>query len=308
MFSMTTTVTIRNDFCQTSCRRYSAGRGRGAFTVLELLVVIAIVGILASLVLPALSKAKAKGQSTFCSNNLRQLGIALQVFADDHEDVLPYNMGTDGIRKTVQSKQYLNWANNVMSWELDSDNTNTALLSAGGLGPYLSGVTSVFRCPADHVLSQVQKEAGWDSRVRSVSMNAMLGNAGEFLAGSVNTNNPGYRQFFRMSDVPQPSQIFAFVEEHPDSINDGYFINRFYHYEWIDLPASYHNGGANFVFADGHAEFQRWRNARTMPPAFPDAAQLPKDIPYAEREDFYWVLSHTSILEPGRKRYTRNSY
>jgi len=305
---MTTPFTIRKDFCQESCPRHSAGRGRGAFTLLELLVVIAIVAILASLVLPALSKAKAKGQSTFCSNNLRQLGIALQVYADDHDDVLPYNMGTDGTRKTVQSKRYLNWANNVMSWELDSDNTNSALLSAGGLGPYLSGATSVFRCPADHVLSQVQKEAGWDSRVRSVSMNAMLGNAGEFLAGTVNTNNPGYRQFFRMSDVPQPSQIFAFVEEHPDSINDGYFINRFYYYEWIDLPASYHNGGANFVFADGHAEFQRWRNASTMPPAFPDAAQLPKDIPYAERADFYWVLSHTSIVEPGRGSYTRKSY
>ena len=307
---MMTPVATRRDFRPelSPWRRVASGSGAGAFTLIKLLVVIAIVEVLASLVLPALSKAKARGQSAFCSNNLRQLGIALQIYADDHDDVLPYNMGTDGIHKTVQSKQYLNWVNNVMSWELDSDNTNNALLSAGGLGPYLSGSTSIFRCPADNALSQAQLEAGWSGRVRSVSMNAMLGNAGEFLDGSVNTNNPGYRQFFRMSDVPQPSQIFAFVEEHPDSINDGYFINRFYYYEWIDLPASHHNGGANFVFADGHAEFQRWRHASTMPPARPDAAQLPLDVPYAERDDFYWVLSRTSVVEPGRQTYSRGSY
>jgi prepilin-type processing-associated H-X9-DG protein len=155
----------------------------------------------------------------------------------------------------------------------------------------------VYRCPADNVLSEAQKQAGWSERVRSISMNAMLGNAGEFLAEGVNTNNPGYVQFFRLSDVPQPSRIFAFLEEHPDSINDGYFINRFDYDEWIDLPASYHIGGANFAFADGHAEFHRWRSASTMPPALPDAAKLPLEVPETEGADFYWVLSRMSVLK-----------
>ena len=270
---------------------------RKAFTLVELLVVIAIIAILASLALPPLARAKARGQSTYCLNNLRQFGLALHLYAGDHEDDLPYNMGTQGIRQTVASGQFLNWVNNVMSWELDADNTNTVLLTTSGLGPYFSGVTSVYRCPSDNALSAVQREAGWTARVRSVSMNAMLGNAGEFLAGGVNTNNPGYRQFFRLADVPNPAQIFAFVEEHPDSINDGYFINRFNYYEWIDLPASSHNGGANFAFADGHSEFRRWRNASTMPPARPDAAGLPMDLLENERADFYWVLYRMSVIK-----------
>jgi prepilin-type N-terminal cleavage/methylation domain-containing protein/prepilin-type processing-associated H-X9-DG protein len=276
------------------------GRGNclSGFTVVELLVVIAIIAILATLVLPALHRAKARGRGTECMNNLRQFGLALQMYADDHDDSLPYNMGSEGIRATVAGEKYLNWVNDVMSWELDSDNTNTALLTIGGLGPYFSGVASVFRCPEDNVVSDVQRGAGWSSRVRSISMNAMLGNAGEFLADGVNTNNPTYKQFFKMSDVPDPSRIFAFVEEHPDSINDGYFINRFNYYEWIDLPASYHNGGGYFTFTDGHSEIRYWRQASTMPPPRPDAAKLPKDLPQGDRADLYWVLSRTSVAAP----------
>lgn len=271
---------------------------RRAFTLVELLVVIGVMGILAGILLPALARAKSRGNSAYCLNNLRQFGLALQMYAGDHDDALPYNMGTEGIRRTVAAGEYLNWVNNVMSWELDADNTNSTLVSRGGLGPYFSGVTSIYRCPSDNVVSAVQRSAGWSERVRSYSMNAMLGNAGEFLAGAVNTNNPAYRQFFKMSDIPEPSRIFAFVEEHPDSINDGYFINRFYSEEWMDLPASYHNGGANFSFADGHSEFRAWKFASTMPAALPDAAQLPRAVPDAEQGDLYWVLRRTSVYQP----------
>jgi prepilin-type N-terminal cleavage/methylation domain-containing protein/prepilin-type processing-associated H-X9-DG protein len=267
----------------------------GGFTLIELLVAIAVIGILASIILPALSGAKEKGRGVVCLSNLRQVAFALHIYANDHDDELPFNMGADGTRRTVQEEKYQNWVNNVMTWELDSDNTNTFLLTAGGLGPYLHHGPSVFRCPSDNVLSRVQRDAGWYHRVRSISMNAMLGNAGEFLNGTVNTNNPGYQQYFRMCQVLNPDDIFAFVEEHPDSINDGYFINRFGSYEWTDLPASYHGSVGNFSFVDGHAEGHRWRNGQTMAAARPDAAQLPLSVPKGQRADWYWVLYRSTV-------------
>ena len=271
-------------------------QAKTAFTLIELLVVVAVVGILASILLPALGGAKEKGRAILCLSNLRQVGLALHLYAGDHDDELPFNMGADGIRRTVRDETYLNWVNNVMTWELDPDNTNKFLLTAGGLGPYLQHAPSVFRCPTDWTVSRVQRNAGWDYRVRSISMNAMLGNAGEFLSGNVNTNNPGYQQFFRVSQVRKPEDIFAFVEEHPDSINDGYFINRFSTYEWNDLPASYHGRVGNFSFVDGHAEAHRWRNGRTMAAARPDAARLPLSVPQGERADWYWVLYRSTTI------------
>lgn len=283
--------------------RFVGVRAGEGFTLIEMLVVIAIIAILATLALPPLARAKARGQATYCMNNLRQFGMTLHMYAGDHDDVLPYNMGWGGIKQTVAAGKYLNWVNNVMDWNTDPDNTNTFLLMVGGLGPYFSGSHSVFRCPSDYVLDPEQQALGWSERVRSVSMNAMLGNAGEFLTGTINTNNPGYKQFFRMSDVPEPSRIFAFVEEHPDSIDDGYFLNKFYSYQWNDLPASYHNGGANFTFVDGHAEFRSWRNSRTKPPNQPDRSKLPFTVEPHEAADLYWVLSRTSVAQPSLGRY-----
>ena len=126
-------------------------------------------------------------------------------------------------------------------------------------------------------------------------MNAMVGNAGQFLAEGANVNNPDYQQFLKLGQIPQPSRIFVLTEEHPDSINDAYFLNRPDSMQWVDLPASYHNGAANLAFADGHVESHRWRFASTKPGAHPDTAHLPRYVPAAERADFEWLMERTTI-------------
>jgi prepilin-type processing-associated H-X9-DG protein len=190
--------------------------------------------------------------------------------------LLPHNFGVADTKRTIAEGSFLNWVNNVMTWELDPDNTNQLWLARGGLGTYLGdSATSIYRCPGDRALSEIQRRAGWTGRVRSISMNAMIGDAGEFSRDGSNLNNPAYRQFFKLTHIPHHAQIFALIEEHPDSINDGYFLNRFADNEWLDLPASHHAATANISFADGHVVARRWIHPSTRPPPKPDAAGLP---------------------------------
>jgi prepilin-type N-terminal cleavage/methylation domain-containing protein/prepilin-type processing-associated H-X9-DG protein len=280
-----------------------ATRGKEGFTLVELLVVIAIIVILAGLLLPALGSAKVKAKSISCLNNERQLALACQVYADEANDRFPYNLGVAEIRQTVAQNSFINWSSTIMDWEVQnpgntgtSDNTNVTLLTKGGIGPYTGKAPGIYRCPSDNVLSDLQARAGWERRVRSISMNAMVGDAGVFSLGGANTNNPDYKQFFKVSQVPKPAQIFVFIEEHPDSINDGYFLNKPDSLSWFDLPASYHNGGVNLSFTDGHSEQHHWQFASTKKPARPDGAHpLPFAMPAAERGDFLWLMRRTTI-------------
>jgi prepilin-type N-terminal cleavage/methylation domain-containing protein/prepilin-type processing-associated H-X9-DG protein len=282
-------------------------KNRHAFTLLELLVVIAIIAIIAALLLPALGKARERGLAMVCLNNTKQLTLGWQLYADDHNGTLPYNIGMSGSPETSYRTDQ-NWVNNVMSWDLSSDNTNTATITKSALGVYLNRSYTIYHCPSDRVLSPTQIAAGWDARIRSYSMNALIGNAGGFSTNGVNVNAPHYKQFFKESQIPRPADIFVFLDEHPDSIDDGYFVNKetissgvysssaALYPSWTDLPASFHNRSASFSFADGHASLHHWLGNRTVQPPISFSTALPM-IVYSGSDltDFQWVMDHMSV-------------
>jgi len=284
--------------CVDRCKRWNRSEP-GGFTLLELLVTIGVISILAALLLPALSQAQHRAASLVCLNNNRQLALGWLLYATDHNGRLPYNVGGAGTDRGVGARDRLNWADGILDWEvLNSDNTNTTLLTRSGIGPYVGGSAALYRCPSDRVLSDQQRQAGWRTRARSYSMNAMMGNAGEASKTGVNVNNPAYVQFFKVELIPEPVRLFVLLDEHPDSINDGYFLNRGDQLEWIDLPGSFHGGAASFSMADGHSELHRWSEATTRQPARAYAVVLPLEVEDYERADWRWVLSHMSVYQP----------
>ncbi len=189
------------------------------------------------------------------------------------------------------------------------------------LAIYIASTPVVFKCPSDPRFGYY---GGPDPNlqgtiipyVRSVSMNQGVGTVcpefaaggghagkptlpvnGPWLTGSHGANRPGlgpYATFGRMTDFgfASPASIFVLVDENPWSINDAALAVIAAQPWLIDYPASYHNNGCSFSFADGHAEIHQWLST-VMALAGPAAATFaPPGTP--GYEDWHWFASHAT--------------
>jgi len=223
---------------------------RRGFTLIELLVVIAIIAILASLLLPALSRAKAKAEAIACLSNTKQLMLGWLLYTEDNEGRMPPKI----------------YPNSAIWGSLE--NTNVELLLSPKdslLGAYIKSV-GVYKCPADKF-----PDPATGRRLFSLSANAFLGGISVTIASEIPGRTYSPKGVTKAAELqrPGPAMTFVTLDEHPDSIDDAVFHSvggrAIANAEWRNVPASYHHGGgANFSFADGHSEIHKWRDRRTI--------------------------------------------
>jgi prepilin-type N-terminal cleavage/methylation domain-containing protein/prepilin-type processing-associated H-X9-DG protein len=273
---------------------------RLGFTLIELLVVIAVIAILAALLLPALSRAKAKAQAIVCLGNLKQLQLSWQLYADDHDGALAPNYSVSSVIAFTK----INWVGGFLSYETRpgqsgywNDATNTDLLigeAPGRLGHYAKAA-GVFKCPSDQ--SWIELGGQRYPRVRSYAMSEWMGN----YEGKAAVNNPMY-YFTRLSEIQKPSPAMAWVlmDEHEDWIDDGWFRvgtlapvdNR---QILAELPANRHNRGAMISFVDGHVERHQWKDKRILEPVTRRAFSLDTALPGSP--DYDWLIERTGTVK-----------
>jgi prepilin-type N-terminal cleavage/methylation domain-containing protein/prepilin-type processing-associated H-X9-DG protein len=243
-----------------------------AFTLIELLVVISIIAILAALLLPALQEANRLARSIGCRSNWKQLQLAWQMYHEDNNGqmVLNFEGGTIGTLSTYYSTTN-SWITGSALWD-----STAAQIRKGALWPYTRN-ERIYRCPSDKTVWPYGTNRA--PRPWNVVLSIYLNGHWE----GVDVSAP-----IKSSELRQPDHCFTFIDEEESLVTGGAFVLLVGQETcWWTVPGFRDRAcGANVAFADGHADFHKWK--------YPHRIRNGQGTPIAnalDREDLRWLLS-----------------
>jgi prepilin-type N-terminal cleavage/methylation domain-containing protein/prepilin-type processing-associated H-X9-DG protein len=245
---------------------------RQGFTLIELLVVIAIIAILMAILMPAMNRVKEQGRRSTCLSNLKQLTLGWIMYADEYDDMLVNgDTGEYGIHQDQTPWVLADWRSNM------TERQKIDAIQDGAMWPYVKSL-KLYKCPT---VTKIVRGGTQENIMRTYSVSDAM-NCKDWPAMNA-------KMIKKRLDIPNPAYRMVFVDDGGTITSAlGGWTVEVTQERWWDPPPVRHGDGTTFSFADGHSDYRKWKDPRTIEfgKRIPPSAFSPQQ---PGNEDIHWA-------------------